>query len=123
MKPNKERETNMIDLQQLDEHIAYAIGTQMEAKRVLFDAAEAVIARKIALADKEAELTAAGIDGKNAEERKAALYRLTAPERGMLELVEETERRTRYHAEIAQITLDGLRYRLRVAELMKESEK
>lgn len=113
----------MIDLVQLDEHIAYSIGTLMEAKRVLFEAAESVIVRKIELSDKEAAETAAGLEGKNAEERKATLNILVGPERGLLELAEERERKARHALELQQIALDGLRYRLRIAELMsKESE-
>jgi hypothetical protein len=114
----------MIDLNQLDEHISYSNGTLMEAKRVLFEAAEVVIVRKSELAYKEAQETAAGLEGKNAEERKAALSLAVGPERALLDFAEAHERKCRHALEMAQMTFDLLRYRLRIAEIMsKESEK
>jgi ABC-type phosphate transport system auxiliary subunit len=114
----------MIDLNKLSEAFDHRTGTVLDGKRVLFEAAEKVIALRAELEEQENRLIANGIEGKNAEERKANLKAAFSGRRLELENAEAAERKARYFLDCFQTELDGLRYRLRVAELMsKESEK
>jgi predicted nucleic acid-binding Zn-ribbon protein len=110
----------MIDLNELTHDLTSAATNLVRAKSELFDASEAVISAKIALDDAESELTAQGVEGKNAEERKANLRNLTESYRGRLEVAEEKERLYRYNLDVAQIGYDVIRYRLRIAEIMSK---
>ena len=111
----------MIDLNELTHDLYNAAENLVRAKAEMLDAAEKVITAKISLDDVEADLTAAGIEGKNAEERKANLRHVTSPHRETLEQAEKAERARRYDLEVAQINLDQMRYRLRIAELISKT--
>lgn len=113
----------MFDLNELNEDFTSKAENLNRAKMSLFDASEKVISAKIELEDAEAELTIQGVEGKNAEERKANMYIKTEVRRGALELAEEKERAARLYLDTAQLNFDLCRYRLRIAELAaKESE-
>jgi len=114
----------MIDLNKLSDAFDHRTGTVLDGKRILFEAAEKVISLRTELEENENRLIAQGVEGKNAEERKANLKAAFSAERPELENAEAAERKARYFLDCFQTELDGLRYRLRIAEIMsKESEK
>ena len=114
----------MIDLNQLDQSFQDVINNLTTLEDDLFGASEEVIAAQADIDEKENRLICQGIEGKNEAERKANLKACFSGERLALEKAEENERRVKAALKLQQITLDGLRYRLRIAELMsKESEK
>ena len=79
----------MIDLNELNKDFANQTVEIIRTKETLFNAAEEVIKAKLTLDDLEADLMAQGVEGKNAEERKANLRQDTDPARGRVEVAEE----------------------------------
>jgi hypothetical protein len=113
----------MIDLKQLDDSIKDVISNLVSLEGDLFSASETVIALQSEIDENETRLICQGVEGKNEAERKANLKACFSDLRLELEKAEKSERRVKAALKLQQILLDGLRYRLRIAELMKESEK
>lgn len=82
-------------------------------QRQLLEAQEAEDAAEQALADRVDELQLAGVEGKNAEERKSALAVATRPERAALEEARRLARRARSAVDRSTITYDTARARVR----------
>jgi hypothetical protein len=113
----------MINLNELNQDLSQELVNVGRAKEALHAAAEEVIAAKIALENLEADEIGQGLDGKNAEERKASLLKLTGCERLEVEAAEKKERAARLQLDTAQLALDLLRYRLRIAEIISKEQE
>lgn len=82
-------------------------------QRELLEAQEAEDAAEKVLADRTEELLLAGVEGKNAEERKAAIAVATHAEREALTDAQWAARRARYAVDRSTITYDTARARVR----------
>lgn len=85
----------------------------LRLQRKLLEAQEAEDAAERVLADRVTELQLAGVEGKNAAEREAALAAATTTERAALEDARRLARRARYAVDRSTITYDTARARVR----------
>ena len=92
-------------------------GEEIAARDTLFWAEEAVLAARIALKKKEAELMLSGaIIGKNAETRDAQLAAGAETERATLEGAEAERRIAQLAYDCAKLEVDSLCWRIRAVE-------
>lgn len=82
-------------------------------QRELLEAQEAEDAAQAALADRVQELTLAGVEGKNAAEREAAVAAQTVELRAALDVAKGAARKARYKVDRAVVTYDTARNRVR----------
>jgi len=82
-------------------------------QRELLEAQEAEDVAVAALGERVGELTLAGIEGKNAAEREAALASQTVELRAAVEVAKAATRQARYRVDRAVITYDTARNRVR----------
>ncbi len=87
-------------------------------QRELVAALEVEEAAERALLDRVHQLNLAGVEGKNAAERDAALHVATAGEREAVQVARAATRRMRWAAERAERTYDSARYRHRVWRIL-----
>ena len=90
------------------------------ARRIYTDAQNALSHAKHALETRKAERTAVGVEGKNAEQRDAALRLELADDFNNVQQLETFLNDTRCEYENAKTVWDLQRYRLRLAELAVE---
>lgn len=93
-----------------------------EARLNLFKAEENAIRARRKLAEAEADAIARGIDGKNAEERKANLRLQLADQHLDVDMLESDARDYRLEHELASLEVDCLRHMLRAAEAALRTE-
>lgn len=82
-------------------------------QRELLEAQEAEDVAASALAERVQELTLAGVEGKNAAEREAAIAVQTTELRLLLEAAKVVTRKARYRVDRAVVTYDTARSRVR----------